>query len=393
MTQNTLHNLLEDSFEHYQVLWNENQFHNHTAHHLGSLILLGANDEQLKNIYENTMRRYVRKYEPSPHEITKENWRHSLGDPQFCLAYRDFFTKELPTRGDWQKKFFQILVDDAGGSPLIDGAFCGVLHPVIHMSYAIELNSRPVACEALTMTAVCSTPLHQNTTKLKPPTHGTKGAFQLIKEISSDEKVPKVETTSQFETVLNMHESFICRYYNQWKMSDNLEKTIEELFDMSVYMYASTHKPNQIDFDFFILHLVTGMDAVRKLRSHLDDVTVRRLLCSFFYLSIAIYIGQEQPEINEHLVDDYQVEENKFSWKYAVGQILNTKLATDPHLVKVIRALKDAEGEYGSKNGLYLRAAIKTVDNLHLESTWDYYKSVEPWAGAPNAMREMNVNH
>jgi cell cycle checkpoint protein len=392
MTQNTLDELLKINFEEHQVMWYESRFHTHVAHHLGSLKLLNATDEQLKNIYENNMLEFTSNYMPSPHEITKDNWRHSLGDARFCLAYRDFFINELPTQGDWQKKFFQLLLDDTEGSPLIDAACCGFFHPLIHMAYAIELNSRLVACEALTLTAVCVAPLQQITTELKPPTHGTKGALQIVKEIRQDDDVPTAEVKFDFDAALKQ-ESVLLSHYNEWKMPDDLDKTIEELFDMSVHMFASTHKPDQIDFDFFILHLVTGMDAVRKLRPHLDDLTMKRLLCSFFYATLALYISEQQPKIDDHLINDYQVEENKFNWKYAVDRTLNTRLATEVHLVKVIRALKDAETCYGSKDGLYLKTAIKTVDNLDMENTWDICNAAEPWVGPPAAKRELNIKH
>jgi hypothetical protein len=61
--------------------------------------------------------------------------------------------------------------------------------------------------------------------------------------------------------------------------------------------------------------------------------------------------------------------------------------------VKIIRALKDAEMDYGSKNGLYLTAAVKSVDNLKVDKPWDYYKSHEPWIGISDANRELNVKH
>jgi hypothetical protein len=176
-------------------------------------------------------------------------------------------------------------------------------------------------------------------------------------------------------------------------MPDDVDKAIEELFDMSVYLYGATHKPNQIDFDFFFLHLITAMSGIGKLRLYLDENVIKKILCSFFYLSIAIYISRQQPEINEQLIDDYEVEENKRNWKYVVDKTLHTKLATEVHLVKVIRALKDAENDYGTKGGLYLTLAVKTVDNLNVNSSWDYTKSVGPWIGGPNGNRELNVRH
>jgi hypothetical protein len=259
------------------------------------------------------------------------------------------------------------------------------------MGYAIELNSRPVACEALTLAAVCFDSMYK-VTELNPPTNGTKGALQVVKDIRLDDHVPSVDQPFQLDSVLT-HKSLLLSHYNEWQMPDDLDKAIEELFDMAVYIYAATHKPDQIDFDFALLHLLTGMHAIQKVRPHLDESTVKRLLCGFFYLSVALYICQRQPKINEHLINDYKVEEDKYNWEYIVDKTLHTKLATEPHLVKVIHALKDAEANYGSKEGLYLTAAIKSVDNLNVENSWDYYKSVEPWIGIRNANRELNVKH
>jgi hypothetical protein len=275
MTHTVLDALLKDNFEQYQVLWNERKYHSHNADHLGALALalLGASDEQLKDIYESTMRHYTDKYEPSPHEITEDNWRSSIGDTRFCLAYRDFFNKELPTQGDWKKKFFELLLDSANESPLIDAALCGLIHPIIHIGYAVELDNRPVACEALTMTAVCSDSLREMTTKLKPPTNGKKGALQVMKELRLDDYAPNLDEPFQLNLVLS-HKSLLISHYNDWQMPADLNKAIEELFDMTVYIYAATHKPDQIDSDFVLLRLLTGMNAIRKVRPYLDENTL-----------------------------------------------------------------------------------------------------------------------
>ena len=392
MSTTLVADLLKAGFQEHQVLWNEHRFHSHTAHHIGSLTLLGASDEQIKDIFESTMYPYGDKYEPSPHKITKDSWRDSLSDSRFCLAYRDFFDNELPKEGDWKSKFIELLVDDSDGLPLIDAAFCGLFHSVIHMGYAIELNSRLVACEALTMTAVCADSLQKITNQIKPPTNGEKAALEIIKAIHSDDRAPKSDKTADIDSLL-AHESFVLSCYNQWQMPVDLNQTIEELFDMAVYYYGATHKPNKIDFGFVPLHLITAMDAIRKIQSYLDESVVKRLLCAFFYLSIAVYLQQRQPKIDEQLIDDYKVEGKNFNWNYVIDKTLHTKLATEVHLVKVIRALRDAEGDYGSKEGLYLKTAIKTVDNLNLTIDWDYYKSTEPWIGIRNTSRELNVKY
>ena len=359
---------------------------------LGSLSFLGASDEQLKNIYESSMRRYTDKHEPSPHEITNDNWRKSIGDKQFCEAYRDFFDAELPTQSDWKNKFFGFLLDDTDGLILIDKSFDSLIHPIIHLGYAIELNSRSVACEALTMTVVCVNSYYETPTNLKPPTNGTKPALQIVKDIRADDYVPTVDEPFHITFVLN-NESVLLSHYNEWQMPEDCDKAIEELFDMAVYIYGATHKPNQIDFDFVLLHLLTGMTAIRKLRPYLDSTTIKRLLRSFFYLSIAIYIAQRRPKVNERLIDDYKDEETRYNWEYVVDHTLHTKLATEPHVVKIIHSLKDAEKDYGSKDGLYLKTALKSVDHLNIASPYNYYKSHEPWIGMEGANRELNVKH
>ncbi|CAF3630611.1 unnamed protein product [Adineta steineri] len=392
MTNTVLDSLLKTDFEQNQVLWDNLQFHSHNAHHLGALASLGASDQQLKDIYTNTMRKYAEKYEPSPHEITDGNWRNSLSDRRFCMAYRDFFNKKLPTQGNWKGEFFKLLLDDKDGLPLINASLSGLLHPIIHISYAIDLNSRPVACEALTMTAVCVGSIYKLPAKLEPPANGIKGALRVMKEIRSEDYAPTLDEPAQFDSVLK-NESLLLAYYNEWQMPANIEKAVEELFDMSVYIYGATHKPDQIDFDFGLLHLLTGMNAIRTLQPYLDEKTVKRLLCCFFYLSLVMYISQRQPKINEHLINDYQIEEGKRNWEYVVDRTLHTKLATEVHCVKVIRTLKDAEAKYGSKDGFYLKTAIKSVDNINVDKPWNYYKSHEPWIGMSDADRELNIKH
>ncbi|UJR34534.1 hypothetical protein I4U23_027311 [Adineta vaga] len=267
MLNSTFESLVKDNFEHYQVMWNKDQFHFHNAHHLDSLVLLSANDEQLKDIYENTMR-----------------------------------------------------------SSLIDVVLGDIFHPIIHVSYAIELNNRLIACEALTITAVCAGHLYKVPIDLKPPINEEKEALQIMKEIRSNDNVPQLKEPLQLDFVFSQ-ESTILAHYNQWKMPDDLNRAIEELFDMSV---------------------------------------------------------QRQPKINRNLIDNYKTDENKYNWEYIIERTLNIKLATEVHAVKVIRALKDAEKDYGLKDGLYLKTALKTVD---------YLKVDKPWIGMSVADREFNIKH
>ncbi|CAF1239304.1 unnamed protein product [Adineta ricciae] len=139
-------------------------------------------------------------------------------------------------------------------------SLCDLLHPIIHISYTIELNSRVVPCEALTITAVCTRSFDKIPADLKAPMGGTKGALQVVKETRKNDNVP----------------------------------------------HFATHKPDQVDFDLIFVNFIIAMDAIRKLRRYLNDETVRKVMCHFFYLVLGDYISQRQPEIDPNLIDNYQ---------------------------------------------------------------------------------------
>jgi Ca2+/Na+ antiporter len=164
---------------------------------------------------------------------------------------------------------------------------------------------------------------------------------------------------------------------------DNLEKTIEELFDLAVYIYGATHKPNEIHFDFFFLHLVTSMHAIRIIYAHIHDQQImENILLQFFYFAMVVYTSQLRPEINEDLINDYEIDEKKNNWDYVIDRTLNTKFINDSHGVKVIRALRDADKVYGNKNNFYLKTAVKTVDHVDYDRVW---------IGRETDQRQLNV--
>jgi len=384
MSRAVLDKLLADSYTKYQVL-DHRSFHTHIAHHLASLYFLGATGDRLEQLY-NIVCEGAAPYEQSPHEITHANWQQSLGDKRFCKSYRDFFDQELVASGDnWRQKFLELLLKNKP-EPMINSIVSGVAHPLIHIGYAFELDSRIVASEALTQTAVCYNYHHEFVDKLKPPKSGSKSALEIFQDLRSDDRLPLFDApgVGNLEPSVKKSINFVLSHYDQWQINvNNLEKTIEDLFDLSVYLYGATHKPDQIDFDFFLLHLLTSMHAIRVIYSHLNDRQLaEHILFQFFYFSSMLYICQLRPEVNKKLIYDYKIDDSKQNWDYVIERSVNTILAEDPHLVKVVRALRDAEAVYGFKDGLYLKTAVKTVDNVNTDNMW---------IGGPTNPRQLNI--
>ena len=385
MARTVLNRLLSDSVARYQTLFSDLTFHNHNAHHLGSLHLLGASDAQLEKAYQ-TMCLDMDPYEASPEQIDPSNWRKFLGNKHFCQSYRDFFKEQLACSApNWHKRFFELLLDNAQ-QPMMNSVISGVAHPLIHIGYALELDSEIVAIEALTMTAVCYNFLHEVIDKLDAPQSPSKSAMDIFKGIRSDVQLPIYDKpgVGNLRPVVDTYQDAILSYYHQWRMNkDDSAKTIEDLFDLTVYIYGATHRANAIEFDFFLLHLLTSMHAIRTIAPHIDQSgLVERILQQFFFFAIAIYICQLRPEINASLIDDYEVTEEKSQWTYPIDRIFKTKMFDDSHAIKVVRALRDAEHAYGPKNGFYLKAAVKTVDHLNLDAMW---------IGGSSDQRQLNV--
>ena len=242
MDRTVIDKLLADTHANHQVT-DHHGFHTHTAHHLGSLYFLGVTGDKIELLYKN-MHDEINEYKPSPHEITRANWRQLLGNKSFCQAYQDFFDQELAASGDdWQKKFLEFLLDNQP-EPIINSVVGGVGHPLIHIGYAFELNSRIVASEALTLSAVCYNYFHEVVDKLEPPKFGSKSALEIFQDLRSDDRLPLFDGpgVGNLQTSVKTSTDLILSHYDQWLMNvNNLEATIERTirFDrLSLWRYT-----------------------------------------------------------------------------------------------------------------------------------------------------------
>lgn len=119
-----LKHLLKANHVNYAIIYHDLQFDNHNAHILCSAYLLGASDDQLRNIYDKE----VQSLEPwteSPCEITEEDWTEYLGDRRYQRAYVDFFEDQVVQSFsyDWKKLLEHYMFHDK--HRLVYGLFGG----------------------------------------------------------------------------------------------------------------------------------------------------------------------------------------------------------------------------------------------------------------------------
>lgn len=119
-----LKHLLKANHVNYAIIYNNLRFDNHNAHILCSAYLLGASDDQLRDIYDKEVQT-LEPWTQSPCEIIEEDWTEYLGDRRYQRAYIDFFEDQVvhSFSYDWKKLLEHYMFHDK--NRLVYGLFGG----------------------------------------------------------------------------------------------------------------------------------------------------------------------------------------------------------------------------------------------------------------------------
>lgn len=125
----TLKHLLKANHVNYAILYHHLQFTNHLPHILCSAYLLGANEQQLHEIYDNETKE-LEEWTDSPAEMDEHDWRLYLGNREYQRAYVDFFEDELALKHDYDWKVVANEFLFEGKNPLINCAISNCKVPL-----------------------------------------------------------------------------------------------------------------------------------------------------------------------------------------------------------------------------------------------------------------------
>jgi hypothetical protein len=89
----TLKHLVKHNHISHSIIYNELRFHNHVPHLLGSAYILGAESEQLNDLYEHASKD-LEPWHDSPGEISKHDWTEYLGKRE-CVGACDSCLRQL----------------------------------------------------------------------------------------------------------------------------------------------------------------------------------------------------------------------------------------------------------------------------------------------------------
>ncbi|KAL2037690.1 hypothetical protein N7G274_009635 [Stereocaulon virgatum] len=355
----TLKHLLKLNHAKHAILFHNLQFHNHMPHILGSAYLLNGTPEHLNDIYESESKELVF-WEDSPGEISDFDWRDYLGDRRYQRAYVDFFEDQLVLHGyNWKAVLETFLFQ--GKEPLVNCLVAGLGHPLIHLGYAYELNSKEVAMEALGMATTQYNFLHKyldDTSYTKPSTYSTSSPLQILQKVSEDKRFDNLSDypdPDNIEDIFKDHEAAVMEHWNAWDLP-NPKKQFEDSQYAAVAILVGSHK-NHEKYDFFLVHLLTTSHAVRIILPFIPAKLHVNLVRQWWLITLAVYISQLRPKIDLERITSYDLKGN--DWTGVDKQAVVGKWSLDAHYVKALRAMKESAKTWGDAEQYYLKAAYK----------------------------------
>jgi hypothetical protein len=267
----------------------------------------------------------------------------------------------------------------------------GLGHPLIHLGYAVELNSREVAMEAMGLAATCYDERWARTLERgmarKPPDDGATGdLFEVFERVRMDERLDGVfeRLGDDNLSVLLGDEKLteiLLDHFATWKITDPTKDFAQSQALATALLIASNPaKPVKgHGWDFFLVHLLTTSHAVRTLIPWLDAKYHLSLVKEWFLIMLAIYIAQLRPKISTSWISEFDLKER--DWKHVEKKAVEGEHRFDAHYVKALRAMREGERVWGEKGSV-------EIEKYWLKSAVMFADGFEKWGGFDETSEE-----
>ncbi|OJJ62162.1 hypothetical protein ASPSYDRAFT_146077 [Aspergillus sydowii CBS 593.65] len=353
----TASEVLQEDLQKHHVYFNEKGFHNHIPHHILTIYALGATPDEIRAAYERNkayQRPALAVNEDAVRALhDKGKFRQALGDEGNYANFLAFFQQEIQRVGVESVLKEYLFKEDENAESLMARLFGGLLHPIIHLGFALEFNQPAIVAEALAQTAI-----HDDWTgpKFLFPVEKAAGGIgkktnktmlQLLEEARADKKLANSvhfeDGNKLRDGVLKRAPDEMIKYASQYTVSEEqMWERFVEMVDVSVYFTAASQRPSkQVKFDFFYIHTVNSSIFFTKILAldFLDTRTKLRLLEAKGRMDLMMYISRNAPELYLDEITKYPISNN---WDALIVQG-NRHPRDDGHLSKLVRALKNGE--------------------------------------------------
>lgn len=236
-------------------------------------------------------------------------------------------------------------------------------HPLIHLGYAFELSSRELAMEALGLATTSYNFLHRyldDPSYTKSSTYSTSSPIEILQQVAQDKRFDNLfdhQGADNIEPLFKNYETAVLEHWNAWQLP-NPKKQFEDSQYAAVALLVATHDyESSRTYDFFLVHLLTTSHAVRILLALIPAKFHVALVRQWWLLTLAVYIAQLRPKIELRNITEYDT--GAKDWMWVDRQAVEGVWSLDAHLVKGLRAMKEAALTWGDGVNFYLKAACR----------------------------------
>lgn len=230
-----------------------------------------------------------------------------------------------------------------------------VCHPLIHLAYAVELDSKEVGMEALALTAVCYDFLHVYVDESRFTRVSSRGMsgdlLALLAEVRRDGAL-RWSGEDGTEELYAKREDEMMEYWNAWDLTDPVRQ-FENSQRTAVALLCATGS-----YDFAFVQGLAASHAIRVLLPVVPAEWHLRLVRQWWLVTLGIYVVQQRPEIRLDDIHGFDVGDKDWAWVERQG-LEREGWNMDAHYVGAIRALRECANLWGDEDQYFLKAAVK----------------------------------
>lgn len=239
-------------------------------------------------------------------------------------------------------------------------------HPFIHLAYAYEFQSAIVAAEALSLGCTERLELHGLLDQEQPQasTYKTSSFAEVMARVRDDPRFDglfPIPGITNIGPLLELLFGSVMEHWNAWDVTDPTQQ-LEELVDLSVLLAISEGDAEK-SFDFYCIHLMTVLHALRILWEFVPVSYRKKVLRQYALFTILIYVAQLKPGWSMEGIEAVDLKGR--DWDWVLHKALSHDWVLDAHFFKVVRGPKAFAETYGSKEDFYLKAAVKFLTTFN----------------------------
>lgn len=365
---NTASKLLQKNHDDFHMYFNQSGFHNHIAHHLLTILALGATPSQLQFAFDSNAD-YQRPQFPVDKDTVSsmsdpKTFAKYLGNERYFHDYEIFFRKETEAEnGDWQAMLNkQLLSPTPQAQDLLGRMFAGFYHPIIHLGFGIEFSQPAIVVEALAQAATHTnwpedflTKTFEMAKKRIADKEKPRSLLSILKEARENSTIresPHEDDPNKVrDGVLKRALPQVVDLCSQWTVlpdSDDIKLKTAEMINFCAYFSGAaqhTSRKKAVKFDFFYMHSINASIFYSaflrpQVTKWLDKESHAKLLMWKAWSDIAMYVSRGSPELLKDEITNY---EPKISgdWQGIYERV--DALEDDGHASKLVRAMANGE--------------------------------------------------